>query len=132
MACDCDKDTLLLWAHPRGPVCHLGFPSCFTQGPAPLILGRLWELLQQRKAQPEGSGYTRQLLRDPPILRDKILEEAQELVAALASENQTRVAEEAADLAYHVLVGLVGRDVAWTEVSKVLEKRFKGDGETSS
>ena len=34
VAADCDRDTLLVLAHPHGPTCHLGTPSCFA-APAP-------------------------------------------------------------------------------------------------
>lgn len=31
IAKDCDSDTLLIKAEPAGPVCHLGYRTCFIQ-----------------------------------------------------------------------------------------------------
>ncbi len=35
IACDCDKDTLLVLARPEGPTCHRGTTSCFDESPLP-------------------------------------------------------------------------------------------------
>ncbi|MCR5084151.1 MAG: hypothetical protein K6A65_01445 [Succinivibrionaceae bacterium] len=40
IACDCDKDTLLVLARPEGPTCHLGTTSCFDSSPVPDAISR--------------------------------------------------------------------------------------------
>lgn len=53
------------------------------------------------------------------------MEEAFEVCLELgrASTNRARVAEEAADLVFHLLVGLVSVDVPLAEVEQVLQER---------
>ena len=57
---------------------------------------------------PEGS-YTRELLADPELIGEKVREEADEVARAVAGESDERVAEEAADLLYHLEVALASR-----------------------
>ena len=54
---------------------------------------------------------------------DKIREEGGELADAITEESESRVASEAADLLYHMLVGLRARGVSLDEVAKTLEAR---------
>ena len=150
MAEDCDSDALLILANPDGPTCHTGEVSCFDVGaPAPLpppslrsaqepspqggtdahSLGALWQTIQQRKAErPEGS-YTVQLIEGGvDFTARKVLEEAGEVLMAAkdhasGSADDRRVAEEAGDLIYHLLVLLAERDISIGEVFDVLKER---------
>lgn len=81
-------------------------------------------LRSRRDAPPQGS-YTAELLADPERIQRKIMEEAFEVCLELgrADISHERVAEEAADVIYHLMVGLVGADVAWDDVVAVLEGR---------
>jgi phosphoribosyl-ATP pyrophosphohydrolase/phosphoribosyl-AMP cyclohydrolase len=112
---DCDGDALLLRVRPAGPACHTGSRSCFA--PA------LWRTVVERvRDRPEGS-YTASLA-EAGIERcaQKLGEEAVEAaVAAVAGDG--RLAEEAADLLYHlyVLLAVAGVDVA--DVEDVLARR---------
>ena len=114
---DCDGDALLLRVRPAGPVCHTGSRSCFA--PA------LWRTVVERvRDRPEGS-YTASLA-DAGIERcaQKLGEEALEAaLSAVAADG--RLAEEAADLIYHlyVLLAVAGVDVA--DVEDVLASRVK-------
>jgi phosphoribosyl-ATP pyrophosphohydrolase/phosphoribosyl-AMP cyclohydrolase len=113
---DCDADTVLARVTPAGPTCHTGERTCFGEGAgAPVAaLGRLDRTLASRaEARPAGS-YTVRLLDDQNLRLKKLGEETAELVAALAVGNGGKAVEEAADLLYHVLVGLraCGLDVA--------------------
>jgi phosphoribosyl-AMP cyclohydrolase / phosphoribosyl-ATP pyrophosphohydrolase len=114
---DCDGDTLLLRVRPAGPACHTGSRSCFA--PA------LWRTVVERvRDRPVGS-YTASLA-DAGVERcaQKLGEEAVEAaVSAVAGDG--RLAEEAADLIYHlyVLLAVAGVDVA--DVEDVLEKRAR-------
>jgi phosphoribosyl-ATP pyrophosphohydrolase/phosphoribosyl-AMP cyclohydrolase len=133
---DCDADALLYRVEPRGPACHTGEETCFfttvegagladRSGEAP-DLGPIVERLaatiaQRRREMPEGS-YTAKLLGEgKERVAQKVGEEAVEVVvAALADE---RLAEEAADLVYHLLVLLEERGVGTAEVAGVLRDR---------
>lgn len=81
-------------------------------------------LLQRRVDAPEGS-YTAELLADPERTARKIMEEAFEVCLELGRPDVSprRTAEEAADLLYHLLVGLVGAGVSLEDVMAVLEER---------
>jgi phosphoribosyl-AMP cyclohydrolase / phosphoribosyl-ATP pyrophosphohydrolase len=50
IAADCDRDTLLVQAHPAGPACHTGTETCFgdTRWPAAGFLARLDSVVAAR------------------------------------------------------------------------------------
>lgn len=88
-------------------------------------LADLENLLRSRRTQqPEGS-YSVQLFSDPEQLQRKIMEEAFEvcLELARASLDRQRVAEEAADLLFHLVAGLVAVEVSLADVEQVLAER---------
>lgn len=148
---DCDGDTLLVLVDPEGPSCHTGRATCFFRrlsasgaapaaapisgsAPAegetadPFLLSLEAELEKRARSSAERS-YTRSLLDGGvPKISAKITEEAAELNAALAGETEDRVASEAADVVYHVMVGLRARGVAWRRVIEVLAKRAGQSG----
>jgi phosphoribosyl-ATP pyrophosphohydrolase/phosphoribosyl-AMP cyclohydrolase len=72
--------------------------------------------------RPEGS-YTVELLDDPARIGEKVEEEAEEVARAAREESDERVAEEAADLLYHLSVLLASRDVSQAKVMEVLNGR---------
>jgi phosphoribosyl-ATP pyrophosphohydrolase len=90
-----------------------------------VLLDELEAILRSRRDDaPEGS-YTAALVADPERIQRKIMEEAFELCLELGRTDASpeRTAEEAADLVYHLLVGLVSVDVALSDVMAVLEER---------
>ena len=90
-----------------------------------MILDELEEVLRsRRRADPEES-YTAKLLADPELIQRKIMEEAFEVCLELGREmnDPALTAQEAADLIYHLLVGLVSVGVPLSEVFAVLERR---------
>ncbi len=123
---DCDGDALLISARPAGPACHTGSRSCFgdehPEGFA--ALERLWATIASRAAsRPEGS-YTAELLAGGvEAVGAKVVEEAAEVVAAARGEGPRRIAEEAADLVYHLLVLLAQQGVPPGEMMDVLAAR---------
>jgi len=129
---DCDADTLLLLCDPLGPSCHTGAENCFFQsleatdgGVAKPFVERLEGLLEARKSSTGDKSYTRSLFDGgAQKIASKIEEESAELNAALNEETDERVANEAADLLYHVLVGLRFRDVSFKSVLTILAARF--------
>jgi phosphoribosyl-ATP pyrophosphohydrolase/phosphoribosyl-AMP cyclohydrolase len=132
ISADCDGDALLILVTPAGPACHTGSESCFDEpGPfeAPLVPAGLWPVITWRAVdRPEGS-YTAKLLDGGvDAVGRKLIEEATEvLLAAKDHEAGTgssdRVAEEAADLVYHLLVLLAERGLSPDDVREVLESR---------
>ena len=97
----------------------------------PSFLPALEEVLRSRlEERPEGS-YSLTLLTDPVAAQRKIMEEAFEVCLELGSPvvAPDRAAEEAADLVFHLMCGLVGAGVGWAEVERVLAARHAGAGE---
>jgi phosphoribosyl-ATP pyrophosphohydrolase/phosphoribosyl-AMP cyclohydrolase len=126
---DCDGDALLALVEPAGPACHTGERTCFFSGdmdPAPHeVLPALERTLRSRQAErPEGS-YTVQLLDDPPFTGEKVMEEAEEVARAAREETDDRVDNEAADVLYHLMVLLRGRDRDLADVQRVLDARSR-------
>jgi phosphoribosyl-ATP pyrophosphohydrolase/phosphoribosyl-AMP cyclohydrolase len=128
---DCDGDALMYVVDPSGPACHTGERSCFhrsltgTRSVAPAaVLADLAAVIASRRAHPVAGSYTSALLSDHPSrLHGKIHEEASEVVRAARDEGPSRLAEEAADLVYHLLVLLARYDVALPDLLAVLESR---------
>ena len=128
---DCDGDALLALVQPAGPACHTGERTCFyrpldgdglTLTPAE-ALPELERVFKQRAADaPEGS-YTAKLLADPAFAGEKVQEEAEEVVRAVREETDDRVDNEAADLLYHLLAVLHGRDRTLTDAAEILLER---------
>jgi phosphoribosyl-AMP cyclohydrolase / phosphoribosyl-ATP pyrophosphohydrolase len=125
---DCDADAVLALVEPSGPACHTGERTCFHRGElepaAPHeALPDLERVVAERaRERPEGS-YTVELLDDPAQIAGKVLEEAAEVVRAADGESDGRVAEEAADLLYHLTVLLRSRDLSLAAAESVLEAR---------
>jgi phosphoribosyl-ATP pyrophosphohydrolase/phosphoribosyl-AMP cyclohydrolase len=140
---DCDCDALLALVEAAGPACHTGERSCFYRelggaaDPAPdappaaaephpvahEALAALERTLRRRAEERPGDSYTVSLLEDPERLAAKIDEEADEVVQAAREESADRVAEEAADLLYHLSVLLASRQVPQAAVMEVLNGR---------
>ncbi len=133
---DCDEDCLIYSAEPLGATCHTGAPSCFFQtleragqlqqhGATPqTVLARLEAQIDARKASTAKESYTKSLFdAGAGAIGAKLREEADELARAIAGESEERVASEAADVVYHLMVALRSRDVSWRDVLAVLESR---------
>ena len=124
---DCDADALLALVEPAGPGCHTGEPSCLLPGdlePATHeALPALERVVAERaRSRPEGS-YTAQLLSDPERIGAKVREEAEEAARAAREEPDTGLAEEAADLLYHLTVLLASRGLSVTAAFEELNGR---------
>ena len=124
---DCDADALLALVEPAGPACHTGERTCFYRGDMEAApheaLPALDRVLARRAAErPEGS-YTAQLLADPPVIGAKVQEEAEEVARAAREEDGGRLAEEAADVLYHVAVLLRSRGLDLGDAEEVLNGR---------
>jgi phosphoribosyl-ATP pyrophosphohydrolase/phosphoribosyl-AMP cyclohydrolase len=140
---DCDGDALVAMVDPAGPACHTGQRSCFYRevlGSAPIrkdappapnepapatyeALPALERTLRSRAVERPDGSYTVQLLDDPELIGAKVEEEAEEVIRAGREESDERVAEEAADLLYHLSVLLTARGVSQSAVMEVLNAR---------
>jgi phosphoribosyl-ATP pyrophosphohydrolase len=90
-----------------------------------VILDELEQVLRSRRDADPDVSYTATLLADPELAQRKIMEEAFEVCLELgrATNDPALTAQEAADLLYHVMVGLVAVDVPLADVLAVLEER---------
>ena len=124
---DCDADTLLALVEPAGPACHTGERTCFFQNReahAPHeALPALERVIDDRRANPSEGSWTAKLLADPPLIGEKVQEEAEEVARAAREESDERVAEEAADVLYHLTVLLASRDLSLSDAYEVLNAR---------
>jgi phosphoribosyl-ATP pyrophosphohydrolase/phosphoribosyl-AMP cyclohydrolase len=140
---DCDGDAVVALVEPAGPACHTGERTCFyrdlegsaaTEPDAPAAPGEPSPathealaalertLIQRARERPAGS-YTVELLDDPQKIGAKVREEAEEVARAGRSEPEERVAEEAADVVYHLNVLLLSRGVSMAQVLEMLNGR---------
>lgn len=133
MTLDCDGDTILVTATPAGPVCHTGTTTCFGDDTLQGFtrLEALWATIASRVAnRPQGS-YTAALVAEGPEGPGrKIVEEATEVLLAMkdheaGTADDQRVAEEAADLVYHLLVALAERGITPGVVLEELSARAR-------
>jgi phosphoribosyl-ATP pyrophosphohydrolase/phosphoribosyl-AMP cyclohydrolase len=128
---DCDGDAILVLVDPTGPACHTGETTCFYRGIGEDSLatqrfeapGALQTTLDSRKAEmPEGS-YTTQLLNDRAFIAEKVQEEAEEVTRAAREETDDRVANEAADVIYHLSVLMTERGLKLQDAFEILNER---------
>jgi phosphoribosyl-AMP cyclohydrolase / phosphoribosyl-ATP pyrophosphohydrolase len=139
---DCDGDAVLYRVEQTGPACHTGTRTCFStvisggagkrgsvdtsEDPGGHLLTRLAHVIASRDAQrPEGANTTKLLAGGIGKISQKVGEEAVEVVVAANSEDDERLASEAADLLYHLLVLLQARGVPLDAVWRELESRAK-------
>jgi phosphoribosyl-ATP pyrophosphohydrolase/phosphoribosyl-AMP cyclohydrolase len=124
---DCDQDAVLALVEPAGPACHTGERTCFHNGDAATapheVLPGLERTLAARAQERPAGSYTVQLLDDPPRIGEKVQEEAEEVARAAREESDERVAEEAADVLYHLAVLLRSRGLSLADAEEVLVGR---------
>jgi phosphoribosyl-AMP cyclohydrolase / phosphoribosyl-ATP pyrophosphohydrolase len=124
---DCDLDAVLALVEPAGPACHTGERTCFHNGDLKAmpyeVLPELERTIAARAGErPEGS-YTAELLAQAGRVGEKVQEEAEEVARAARDESDDRVAEEAADVLYHLAVLLRSRGLGLADAEEVLAAR---------
>ena len=124
---DCDNDTLLIKASPKGPTCHTGQDTCFNEkNDKSFSLTALENIIRHRKAEMPEDSYTTSLFKKGiNKIAQKVGEEATEVVIEGLVKNNELLKEESADLLYHFLVLLAERNVKLDEVIKVLQERHR-------
>ncbi len=125
---DCDADAVLALVEPAGPACHTGERTCFHRGglkpQAPFeVLPELERTIAARKLDAPDGSYTAALLADPGQIGEKVQEEAEEVARAAREETDERVANEAADVLYHLTVLLASRSLTLADAGRVLDER---------
>jgi phosphoribosyl-ATP pyrophosphohydrolase/phosphoribosyl-AMP cyclohydrolase len=153
MRLDCDGDAVLYAVDAVGPSCHTGRTSCFYRRPdgtaggsvapgdPPLveddgppehpaaILPRLAAVIASRRGEPADKSYVASLFaKGLAKINAKITEEAREVTEALPGGDRAHIAHEAADVLFHLMVGLEAAGVSLEDVFGVLRGRFGTSG----
>jgi len=125
MAEDCDHDTLLVKAHPTGPVCHTGADTCWSErNHSDDFLVYLEDIIRLRKqAAPEDSYVARLFAKGINKIAQKVGEEAVELVIEAKDNNEELFLNEAADLLFHYLLLINAKGYNLQDVTGILQKR---------
>lgn len=124
---DCDADTLLVLARPKGPTCHLGRSSCFPQAPAHAsFLDELDSLIATRERERPAGSYTTSLFEGGMRrIAQKVGEEGVETALAAVAQPDEELIGEAADLVYHLMVLLRARGLGLRDVEALLKTRHR-------
>jgi len=86
----------------------------------------LFDVIEDRKNNPTEKSYTASLFKEGlPRIAQKVGEEGTEVVIAALAQNDQRLIEEVADLAYHTLVLLSARGLSPAQILAELEKRHQ-------
>ena len=121
---DCDNDTLLVLANPKGPTCHTGATSCFKEETAKGFVYELERTINDRIDSNDGQSYTNELYRKGiNKVAQKVGEEAVELVIEAKDSNDDLFKNEAADLLYHYLILLKAKNFSFIDIESVLKSR---------
>ena len=138
---DCDADALLYLVDPAGPACHTGARSCFfrtigpngTVGSADLpaggppgagVVAEIARVVESRRREkPAGSYVAGLLAKGPGAVREKITEEALEVVQASKKDDLDNLVHEVADVWFHTLVLLAAHGVPVERVLGELARR---------
>jgi phosphoribosyl-AMP cyclohydrolase / phosphoribosyl-ATP pyrophosphohydrolase len=130
ISADCDQDSLLILAEPKGPACHLGTATCWGED-APQSLAQklaflpaLEQIIAQRIATRPAGSYTTKLM-DAGMIRiaQKVGEEGLELALAAVAQSEGEVIGEAADLLFHTVLLLAAKGLSLAQVVAELRAR---------
>lgn len=125
---DCDQDTLLIKAHPKGPTCHTGTDSCWGEENQSHFgfLSELEKTIALRKANNEDKSYVASLFRQGiNKIAQKLGEEAVETVIEAKDDNEELFLNESADLLFHYLILLQAKGYSLKDIETTLIKRKK-------
>lgn len=116
---DCDRDSLVFTVKQVGGACHLGSYSCFS---SEFSLKDLYDVIQNRIEQNSPNSYTSKIASDELRLKEKILEEAGEVVDYSSREN---LIWEIADLSYFLMTLMAVHEIRPDEILCELRRRRK-------
>jgi len=121
---DCDNDTILIKADPKGPTCHTGSTSCFKEETAKGFLYELQQTINHRIDTNDENSYTNKLYKSGMNkVAQKVGEEAVELVIEAKDDNEELFKNEAADLMYHYLILLKAKGFTLEDIEAILKSR---------
>ncbi|NHA14913.1 bifunctional phosphoribosyl-AMP cyclohydrolase/phosphoribosyl-ATP diphosphatase HisIE [Thioalkalivibrio sp. XN279] len=121
---DCDGDTLLVRAEPSGPTCHRGTVTCFGEELSATLLDDLEAVIDGRLAQrPEESYVAKLAAAGVTRAAQKVGEEGVETALAAVTRDDDGLAEESADLVFHLLVLLRIRGLSLEDLMVKLAAR---------
>jgi len=125
---DCDADSILIQAHPNGPVCHTGSATCFKDENSTGLqfLNTLKSIIQQRRQNPDTKSYVSSLFaKGTNKIAQKVGEEAVEVVIEAKDTNDELFLNESADLLFHYMILLEQKGFTLEDVVKILEGRHR-------
>ncbi len=125
---DCDNDTLLITAKPKGPVCHTGARTCFRKShPDNLqFLGTLSQVVRNRLQEGASDSYTKKLAdAGTKRIAQKVGEEGLEVALSATASDRKELVSESADLLYHLIVLLEHEGLSLLEVAAELSGRHR-------
>lgn len=123
---DCDRDTILIKAQPKGPTCHTGSRSCFSTDYNQNFIFELINIIANRYEFPTADSYVSRLHeRGLNKIAQKVGEEAVETVIAALAEDETDFINETSDLVFHLLVLLKEKGIPLEKIAKNLESRHR-------
>ena len=136
IAFDCDQDALVVLVNPKGPACHNGTMSCFTEtlykSEAPAskadssFLYELENIIAEREQQrPEGSYTTYLFEKGVDKILKKVGEESAEVIIAAKNRDHDELQWESADLIFHLLVLLKEQNLPFSDVLDALKQRHE-------
>lgn len=127
---DCDADSLLVLALPKGPTCHVGSETCWhdnsANSPKLAFLYDLEQVIKSRQGADPASSYTASLFaKGVKRIAQKVGEEGVESALAAMAGDKAELANEAADLIFHLLVLLRSQQLELKDVINILQQRHK-------
>jgi phosphoribosyl-ATP pyrophosphohydrolase/phosphoribosyl-AMP cyclohydrolase len=125
---DCDNDTLLVKAVPKGPTCHTGTTTCWgdTASNQFGVIEELEKTINSRKINPEETSYVSDLFeKGINKIAQKVGEEAVEVIIEAKDDNEELFLNESADLIFHYLILLQAKGYSINNVLTVLKSRRK-------
>jgi phosphoribosyl-ATP pyrophosphohydrolase/phosphoribosyl-AMP cyclohydrolase len=124
---DCDNDTLLIQAIPKGPTCHRGSDTCWGEENTSnhSFLTVLEQTIENRKENQENKkSYVASLFRDGiNKIAQKVGEEAVEVIIEAKDTDDDLFLNESADLLFHYLILLQAKEHKLNDVIAVLRER---------
>ncbi len=125
---DCDNDTLLIQANPKGPTCHKGSDTCWdTENKQEYgFLTTLENTIQNRKENMDDASYVSSLFKKGiNKIAQKVGEEAVETVIEAMDNNDKLFLYESADLLFHYLILLQAKGFKLEDIIEELKGRQK-------
>lgn len=143
---DCDNDTLVFLVEQIGAACHKGYFSCFfrrieTEGLKQIeekvfdsdeayatskVLDEVYEIIKGRISSPRSDSYVSGLVaKGTEAIYDKTVEEFEEVMEAIKTDDLPHITHEITDLLFHVLVMLVHRGVNLKSIYQEFQRRKK-------